>query len=307
MMSVREWALIIFTILGQMSVGAFLVLGLVHFFAERKAGAAEADRLSDRALLAIGPVLILGMLASLLHLGTPLNAYRAVANVGTSWLSREILSGVIFAVLGGLFAVMQWRKVGGFALRNIIAWITVAVGLVLVYSMSQVYVLPTQPAWDTWATPVSFFATTLLLGSLAMGVAFVVNSVYLKRKADEDLQTQMDLLRDSLRWIALASILLLGVELIVTPLYIANLAVGGGVALESIQLMIGEMGLVMALRLILVFIGAGVFGLFLYQNTQNAEKTSVVNVFAYGAFALVLTAEVLGRFLFYATHIRIGI
>ena len=111
-MSIREWALILFTILGQMSVGAFLVLGLVHFFAERKAGTAEADRLSDRALLAIGPVLVLGMLASLFHLGNPLNAYRAVANVGTSWLSREILSGVIFAVLGGLFAIMQWRKIG---------------------------------------------------------------------------------------------------------------------------------------------------------------------------------------------------
>lgn len=307
MMSVREWALILFTILGQMSVGAFLVLGLVHFFAQRTAGTEEADRLSDRALLAIGPVLILGMLASLFHLGTPLNAYRAVANVGTSWLSREILAGVVFAVLGGLFAVMQWRKIGSFALRNIIAWITGIAGLVLVYSMSQVYVLPTQPAWDSWATPVTFFTTTLLLGSLAMGVAFVANSLYLKRKADEHLQAQLELLRSSIRWIALASILLLGVELIVSPLYIASLAIRGGAALESVRLMVGEMGLVLALRLILVFIGAGVFGVFLYRNSQNAEKVGAVNALAYGAFALVFTAEVLGRFLFYATHIRIGI
>ena len=306
-MSIREWALILFTILGQMSVGAFLVLGLVHFFAERKAGTAEADRLSDRALLAIGPVLVLGMLASLFHLGNPLNAYRAVANVGTSWLSREILSGVIFAVLGGLFAIMQWRKIGSFSLRNVIAWITTIVGLVLVYSMSQVYTIPTQPAWDSWATPVSFFVTTFLLGSLAMGAAFVANSAFLKRNADANLETQTELLRGSLRWIALASILLLGVELIVAPLYIANLAVGGNVALESVRLMIGGMGVVMALRLILVFIGAGVFGVFLYQNTLSAGKASLVNTFAYGAFALVLVAEVLGRFLFYATHIRIGI
>lgn len=306
-MSIREWALIIFTILGQMSVGAFLVLGFVHFFAARKAGVEEADRLSDRALLAIGPVLVLGMLASLFHLGNPLNAYQAVANVGTSWLSREILSGVIFAVLGGLFAIMQWRKIGSFALRNVIAWITALVGLVLVYSMSQVYTLPTQPAWDTWATPVTFFVTTLLLGSLAMGAAFVANCAFLDKSRDANLQTQTELLRGSLRWIALASILLLGVELIVSPLYIASLAVGGNVALESVKLMIGEMGLVMALRLILVFIGAGVFGVFLYQNTLSAGKMSAVNAFAYGAFVLVLVAEVLGRFLFYATHIRIGI
>jgi len=46
-----------------------LILGIVHFFAARQWGEAEADRLSDRALLAIGPVLVLGTIASLFHLG----------------------------------------------------------------------------------------------------------------------------------------------------------------------------------------------------------------------------------------------
>ena len=54
-MNVREWALITFSILAQLSVGSFLVLGVVHFFAARKSGEEEADRLSDRALLAIDP------------------------------------------------------------------------------------------------------------------------------------------------------------------------------------------------------------------------------------------------------------
>lgn len=306
-MGAREWALIIFTILGQMSVGAFVVLGLVHFFAVRKAGQEEADRLSDRALLAIGPVLVLGMLASLFHLGNPLNAYQSIANIGTSWLSREILAGVIFAVLGGLFAIMQWRKLGSFALRNAIALVTAVVGLVLVYSMSQVYMLPTQPTWNTWATPVSFFVTTFLLGSLAMGAAFVANCAFLKNKPDVNYQMQMELLRGNLRWISLASILLLGVELIVAPLYIANLATGSNVALESVKLMIGDMSLILTLRLIFVFIGAGVFGMFLYQNAVSEGKAAMVNLFAYSAFALVLVSEVLGRFLFYASHIRIGI
>ncbi len=306
-MSTREWALIIFTIFAQMSVGAFLVLGLVHFFAARKAGPEEAARLSDRALLAIGPVLILGMLASLFHLGNPLNAYQAVTNLGTSWLSREILTGVLFAVLGGLFAIMQWRKLGSDALRNVIAWIATLVGLLLIYSMSQVYLLPTQPAWNAWATPISFFVTTFLLGSLAMGAAFVANIAYLKKKEDANLDTQMELLRSSLHWISLASILLLGVELIVMPLYIANLAIGGGSALESVRLMISDMGLMLAVRLILVFIGAGIFGLFLYQANPSANKTRYIYVYAFGAFALVLISEILGRYMFYATHVRIGI
>ena len=111
-MNAQELALVAFTILAQMSVGAFVVLGIVHIWAMRQAGEAEADRLADRALLAIVPTLVLGLLASLFHLGNPLNAYLAVLNVGSSWLSREILVGVMFAGLGFVFAFLQWRKIG---------------------------------------------------------------------------------------------------------------------------------------------------------------------------------------------------
>ena len=109
-MNSQEWALIAFTILAQMSVGAFLVLGIIHTYAARKAGLEEADRLSDRALIAIVITLGLGMLASLFHLGSPLSAPRAVTNLATSWLSREILAGVLFALLGVVFTAMQDRK-----------------------------------------------------------------------------------------------------------------------------------------------------------------------------------------------------
>jgi anaerobic dimethyl sulfoxide reductase subunit C (anchor subunit) len=136
------------------SVGSFLVLGVVHGYALRRKGMAQADRLSDLALLSILPVLGLAMLASLLHLGSPLNAPRAAANLSTSWLSREILSVVIFAFLAAVFVLIQWRKIGPFALRNGIAWIATTSGVVLVYSMSRVYMLSAQPAWNTHATPV---------------------------------------------------------------------------------------------------------------------------------------------------------
>jgi len=144
-MNTQEWALIIFTILSQMAVGSFLVLGVVHTYARRKAGDEAADMLSDRALLVIGPVLILAMIASLFHLGSPLIAPRAVVNLGSSWLSREILFGVLFVVVGGLFALMQWRKVGSFGLRSVIAWIAALIGVVFIISMTMVYMIPAQP------------------------------------------------------------------------------------------------------------------------------------------------------------------
>lgn len=305
-MELHEWALIIFTIFTQMSVGSFLVLGIVHSFASRKAGIEEADRLSDRALIAIIVVLGLGMIASLFHLGNPLRAYRAVTNLGTSWLSREILLGVIFTVLGAVFAFLQWRKLGGSTLRSVIAWIAALVGVGFVYSMSRVYMLATQPAWNTWATPLTFYATTLLLGSLAVGAAFIMNYALVQRQEPTCADTQSELMRGALRWIAISAVVLVGIEMVVLPLYFAYLSNAGVIAAASISLF-GNYSLVFLVRLLLLFIGAGVFGMFLFQNASSPGREKIMGNLAYGAFLLVLVAEVLGRFLFYATQVQITI
>lgn len=306
-MNVREWALITFTILAQMAVGSFLVLGFVHFFAARKAGMEEADRMSDRTLLAIGAVLILGMLASLFHLGNPTNAYRAVTNLGTSWLSREILFLVLFLIIGGLFAVMQWRKIGSFAVRNVLAWLAAIVGVGLVYSMANLYMIETQPAWNMLATPVGFAVTTLLLGLLAIGTALVVNYAYLRRKEPGCADTQCELLRGAVRWISMAVVILLGVEFVMLPLYMGALANGGGITRESVAMLVGDNSLLLILRLILTFLGAGVLAVFLYQYATSPGKEKAMGNLVYAAFALVLVAEVLGRYLFYASQAQIGI
>ncbi|MGD2155908.1 MAG: dimethyl sulfoxide reductase anchor subunit [Anaerolineales bacterium] len=305
-MNVREWALIAFTILAQMSVGSFLVFVVVHFYATRKEGIEEADRMGDRALLAIGPVMVLGLLASLFHLGSPLTAYRAVTNLGSSWLSREIFFGVLFAIFGGLFAIMQWRKISTAVVRNVIAWIAAIVGVVFIYSMSRVYILPIQPTWNTLATPLLFFTTTLLLGALTMGAAYVANYAYVERKEPDCADVQCGLMRDVIRWIAVASIILVGIELVVLPVYLSSLAASSDEAVLSASLFVSEYGIVFVVRLILAFIGAGIFGIFLYQNAQSPGRERVLGNLVYGAFALVLVAEVMGRFLFYATQVQIG-
>ena len=306
-MNTQEWALIAFTILAEMSVGAFVVLGAVHFFVARKAGVQEADRMSDRVLVAIIVTLGLGLLASLFHLGNPLNAPKAVTNIATSWLSREILCGVIFAVIGLVFVALQWFKVGSAVLRNVIAWIAAIVGVALIYIQSNIYMLPAQPSWNTLATPINFIVSTLLLGVVAVGAALVANYAFLQRKNPASAEPQYELMRSVIRWIAIASIILLGIEFIVMPIYLAYLATGSSAALVSLGLMAGKYSLAFILRWVLGFIGAGVLAVFLYQNAGSSEKKQVLAYLAYSAFVLVLIAEVLGRFVFYATRHRIGI
>lgn len=307
-MATHEWALIIFSIVMQMAVGAFVVLGGVHFFATRRSGLAEADKLSDRSLLAIGPVVVFGLLVTLFHLGNPVNAPRAIANFGSSWLSREIVLALVFVIGGAVFAVMQWRKVSTPTIRNVIALVVAAVGLVLIFAMASIYSIPTIPAWDSIATPVAFYITTFLLGSLALGAAFVTNFWYLRRKGMDEKNTQYMMLATTLRWIALLSILLLGLQFVVIPLYLAWLSThASAAAAASMSLILNENGLVFILRLVLVFLGAGVFAVFVYQNATSEARVRVMGNLALAAFAMVLIAEILGRYLFFASMVRIGI
>ena len=306
-MNTQDLALVFYTTLVQMSVGAFVILGLVHFYALRKGDEKNASEMSDRALLAIGPIVVVGVLASFLHLGNPANAFRAVSNLNSSWLSREILFTLLFVGTGAVFAVLQWRKIGSFQLRQIIALVAAALGIAVVFSMSNIYQLAAEPAWNSLATPINFFITTFLLGALALGVAFVINYYYLKGKQDRaNIKLQSEMLRVILQWIAIGSIVLLGVQLVVMPLFISQLSAGNAAAVESAGKLTSEFGVVFALRLVLVLLGAGLLGIFIYRNALlNNER--LMASFVIAAFTFVLVGELLGRFLFYSMHVRIGI
>lgn len=300
-MDLREWALIAFTILMQMSVGAFVVLGIVHFFVKRNAGEAQADRMSDLALLALGPVLVLALLASLGHLSNPMRAPFAITNWANSWLSREILFSGAFVGVGGVFAILQWRKLGSFALRNVIAWAAAIIGLAAVYSMAQIYMLRTVPVWNTPVTVIQFFTTTFLLGSLAVGAAYGVNYAIQRRREPSCAEEQCSLLRAASRWIALVAVVMLGVEFVVLPMYMAWLA-GNPLTAAAGQLLVQDYGWMLFARLALVFLGAGVVGLLVYRYAVSAANPRMLGTLMMVAFALALVGEVLGRYLFYVSH-----
>jgi anaerobic dimethyl sulfoxide reductase subunit C (anchor subunit) len=282
-MNTHELPLVLFTVMGQMSVGCFVVLGALHLFFGRR-----AERLSEIALYAIGPVMVLAMMISVLHLGNPVNALHSIEHLGSSWLSREIFFGSSFAGLGAAFALCQWRKWFPPLLRQLLAGVTALVGLVFVYSMSMVYMLPTVPGWDSWATPVTFFTTTFLLGSLAVGTALV-----LARRPDDEIVTV------AVRWVGVAALVLLGVEFVVFPTYALQLTGKGPAGVETADALLYGGGSMLILRLILVFAGAGLLGLLLRRR--------VMAYTVIGAFGLVLASELIGRLLFYSSMTQIGI
>ncbi|GAB2884360.1 dimethyl sulfoxide reductase anchor subunit family protein [Nocardioides pacificus] len=305
-MHTDELPLVLFTILAQLAVGSFVVLGVIHLVARlRGIPDEQVDKLSDPALYVIGPVMVLGLAASMLHLGNPINALNAVRNIDSSWLSREILLGSAFAALGAAFAATQWFGWLTPRLRQLLAGLTALVGLGLVFAMSMVYMLPTVPAWDTWATPVSFFTTTFLLGTLNIGAAFVGVLAWRRRRGIETDEGVAGLVPATLRGVAAAAIVLVGVEFVVLPTHAMELATAGGASATSADAIMAGGGAVFAIRLALVFLGAGLLGLLLHRVAQVGRERLMLTTVTV-AFALVLTSETIGRVLFYDGMVRIG-
>jgi anaerobic dimethyl sulfoxide reductase subunit C len=302
-----ELPLVTFTIIAQMSVGSFVVLGLIHLFGART-DQKVIDRVSDPALYAIGPILVLGLLASMMHLGTPIRAINALRHLDSSWLSREILFGLLFATIGGSFAFSQWFKWLTPRLRQCLAGLAALVGLALVGSMTMVYMLPTVPAWNAWATPARFFATTFLLGSLAVGAALVVTADVRRRRRAVGEEASNRVVMAALRGITIAAIAMLGVEFVVLPLYLGRLATdGSAAATTSAGALVGTYGGYAVVQLVLVFLGVALLGVFLSRLAKRFSPARLLALAPVAAFALVFAGEIIGRMLFYASYARVGI
>jgi anaerobic dimethyl sulfoxide reductase subunit B (iron-sulfur subunit) len=142
----REWSLVVFTLLSQMAVGVVLLAVVA-----RIAGVAR-----DQVLMPLATCLLAAALVvSGLHLGKPLRALGSLANLGKSWLSREILLAMV--LLGVL--VLAWYP-GWPAVR----WLTVPAGLAFLAGMAGVYRQRTVPVWNSWRTPVEFLRSAVMLG-----------------------------------------------------------------------------------------------------------------------------------------------
>lgn len=317
-MSLHELPMIIFTVFAQMSVGAFVVLGVIQTLGSLKYDKETIDRVADPALYAIGPTLVLGLIASMFHMNDVFNVLNVFRGWQSSWLSREIIFGMAFAGFGFLFALMQWFKWGSARLRQVVALVTAVVGVGLVFVMSQIYYsLKTVPAWSTWFTPAQFFLTTILLGALAVGTAFMTATMFRRHVLERDGKffgakvspakadaVQVNaLMASSLRWIAIVAILA-GVALFVMlPLYLSQLAQMGEIGVMSMEPYSGPLFL---LRLALIGLGAGLLAIFIFSFAKPERNPKPLAVVVTLAFVLVLAGELLGRAEFYEAMVRIG-
>ncbi len=328
-MDLGEIPMILFTVLGQMSVGAFIVLGVIQLLAATKYSAKAIDRLSDPALLAIGPTLVFGLMASALHMHDPMNAINVIRHWDSSWLSREIIFGMAFAGAGFAFAVCQARTWFSPFMRRMLAAVTALFGVALIWSMANIYAsLETVPTWNSWFTIVQFFATAIILGGLAVGTAFVIVTHLRQRRiargdaspdrsllaryagisltpADEAIRVEVDdLLARSIRGIVVSTMVTAGVLLVSLPLYLSQQAALGGASAQQAAAVYGGWHLVVRLGLLVAAVA--LVALFAYILAGQGRSVARLVPVMLGVLVIAAIGEFVGRSMFYESMFRIG-
>jgi DMSO reductase anchor subunit len=154
-----HWSLVWMTSLIQLSVGTLVATVLT--------------RRTDPALLTLVLTLTAFTLnISVLHLGRPAYAWRALKMWRRSWLSREVLLfGLFFASLTTLTGI-AWLRVlhvvpVSTSVFSIAQIATALFGIGGILASARIYLVPARPAWNMRHTPVDFLLSSAVLGTIA--------------------------------------------------------------------------------------------------------------------------------------------
>ena len=281
----KEWPLVGFTLLSQTAVGAFWMVAVASLYMEGASGW-NSRYLTFPFLAAVVIVLGLAAAISLFHLGRPWRAVLALNNLKRSWLSREILFELVFMVLAASLALLVLKKTYRPTLVRILVALAFSASLFFIISMVKLYMMRTVPTWRGLYTPLSFFGTALLLGSL--GAAFSYDTLLdLGRKAPPFL--------DAAAIVALATVVLI---LLTIFLFTPGLGLFGPKKATLLELPAAKIYPYLLFRLL--FLSGTVLFSFLYYRNPSAPLLTI-------AFLSALAAEAAGRLLFYAVYSRLGV
>jgi formate dehydrogenase iron-sulfur subunit len=109
---------------------------------------------------------------SVLHLGRPAYAWRALKMWRRSWLSREVLLfGLFFASLAALVAASWIDALHLLAIPStfllLLKILAPSFGIAGILASAYIYLVPARPAWNTPHTPIDFLLSSAVLGSAA--------------------------------------------------------------------------------------------------------------------------------------------
>jgi len=180
-LSTRENPLVVFTLVSQAVIGAFITL-----FAGPMAG---IDTLGVDSHPVSRPLLLFGLIGlqtlalvlSTLHLGRPHRFYRAFNNLRYSPVSREVAGIAVFYNFLGIYTLLTclpmlfgWLPAALFAAAVAFSgWGAVISGLAALYFMQRIYRIEARPFWNHWQVTTAFYGNMLVLGPLLVVAVYI--------------------------------------------------------------------------------------------------------------------------------------
>jgi anaerobic dimethyl sulfoxide reductase subunit C (anchor subunit) len=306
-MNVREWALPVYTILMQLAVGAFFVLWLIRHLAGPKFSAREIDRIISNPILVIAFTAAVAMGGAHFHLSKPFHSFLAVLNFKTSWLSREIVFTVLFFLTTMSVVYLTYFQTHRRRLITVLGWLAILFGITLIYCMARIYLIPTQVAWNSTSVIVSFYVTSLMLGGMTIASLLMLDLKFSEIKNADDVELRSQVIRHSCGGLTALNVLLVVASLVIIYVQIQLLARGDLIARTSLNLLFGLYLPLFLLRLAVLIYASGslVFSVARMYRRHSIPQSLMMPV--YLSTLMILVGEIIGRFLFYATHIRVGI
>jgi anaerobic dimethyl sulfoxide reductase subunit C (anchor subunit) len=306
-MNVREWALPVYTILMEVAVGGLLVLWVVRSLARSRFSAVELDWMIRNPLLVIVVTAFMGMAGAHLHLSKPWYSFLAILNVGHSWLSREVFFTVLFFLSVVLLWYLSRYEPQRQKLITNLGWLSILLGLAIVYCMSRLYVLTAQTAWNSWVTIASFYLTTFLLGVMTVACLMIMDMSFSEMQGSTQAELHARLVSYSSRGMSTLALGLITVDLVMIIVEVLQMQSGGTTAQASLALLLRLYLPLLILRSALLLVSALYIGSFIRRSFPGEGMPLQVMIPVYLATLLVFVAEIIGRFLFYAVHVRVGI
>lgn len=279
-MAFHEWPLVLFTVFAQTAVGAFLIMSLTSLVIDSRV---EVKVNITRNMFFVWVVMGLGFMASTAHLGSPMRAMNALNQVGTSWLSNEILTGSLFFAFGGFYWLLEVLRKGPEWLRRVLMLLGMVAGVAFMYSMVNVYLIDTVPTWNTPYTWWSFLLTMLVSGSL-FALILIQSAQFDNAQYIRTIQAVV----------------------VVAVIAMIVMTLGQMVALADIQSsvvaasdLVVNMGSLQGICIVLIIVGSAIVLACFRRGKANL-------VMALLGFAMVFFAELLGRTIFFNLHMTVG-
>ena len=274
----HEWPLVLFTVLGQCVAGALIVSGYGWLTAKDE----RVKQRIVRSMFFLWLVMGIAFLASVMHLGSPLRAFNSLNRIGASALSNEIASGSLFFAVGGLWWLVAFLGKMPATLGKIWLLLSMLLGLVFVYAMTNVYQIDTVPTWYNGYTTLAFFMTMLLNGPLFAALLLRAAGV-------------------SCSPARFAGISVLALLVTVAVVVLQGLSLGEiHSSVQNAGALVTDYASLQVWRILLLVAGLGCWICPLVRRKEPS-----VGGLALGLVS-VLAGEIIGRGLFYGLHMTVG-